>query len=453
GAGGVGLLTLIALYLELGGHVSSIIAAPLGGAIAALAVRASRATVSEGGNDAPLSPAELARRDTLSVWAMVRGVDLYLSFLFAGVGAELLAFVPSVVRTLHPNSVLFPIVALAAVFVASLGAAAFRAAGDLPVRSVRWVAALALAALSTVALLAVVPPYLDGSSTLLASAITGAGVASLVLLLGGRSSTQETAVRSAGRSAVPVVGLAFLLLFAFRFGSGAWSEGGGVTDPSLGAYGLGLASVALTGCLAGVILLDLGERFAAPTPVSAAPWTDSAPGATLTESGAALVGLAAVLGSIVFLLGALALVPLEIGSAPSDFVAAANPGAIGLLVGLLLGLLLCVWTIVSVPIPTQENPAAPATGVWPERYLVALAPIGAGIVAPLCVAWGLGAPGVLGFAIGSTLAVLGLSGLRRFGPTDAARGPEIAAPMLILIIVTTVAFGGAMLAGSFGGHL
>ncbi len=472
GAGGSGLLTLIGLYLALGGHVPTMIAAPLGAGIVALATRVRGGWGHRGASDSAGEMTEGPSTEELASLSMHRASDLYLAFLFAAVGAALLAFVPSVVRILHPNAVLFPIAALSVVFVAGLVAVIFGGFGSVPVPTHRRIAVVAIGAFASIAALAIVPPYLDGSAGLFASALVGpvAGVAIVLALTSGKApivSTGASSLSSIGRASAPVLTLTVALFLAFRFGSGALLGGGGVTDPNLGAYGLGLASVSFVGIFGGLVALDLAghltraiEREADPAIAPVRRANDRALAESLSSdqdfssaSGTAAV-VAASLGTLVLLLGALEIVPLELGQSPVALADAVELSAPGLLVALVLGLLLPILglRLVAGSLPREEGPARPAAASIAIRTVPALGPIGLAIGAPLLVGWALGISGLLGLGVGVALGTLALDASSAGFVLDRASWSSTA-PTLILTIVTSVAFAGGLLAAAFTGRI
>ena len=445
-AGGLAVGTLVLLYLAFDGHVPTMIGVALGGGLAALAGRART-----GGE--PGAPLRGTGSVALPVRAtMARALDLYSILLCAGVGSALLAYVPSVVRTLHPNAVLFPILALAATLLASVVGATFGAVVASPSRGSSAVATAAIVALSGVALLAVVPSFLDGSATLLASAVCGSVGGGAIFLASGFWRSATSAPQSgAQRLGLPFV-TAMVVLLAFRFGSGAWI-GGSVTDPSLGAYGLGLASVALAGALGGLLVVDTQRRLhssaetimnpAASSPALEVPW------ASVDLAGA----LALVLGSIVLLLAALALIPLEIGVAPVDLVGMTVLSAPGLLVALVIGMALPPGARWLMSERGSKGEVTSRREILRRGHIPELALVGVAIAAPFGAGWALGTPGLFGLGAGAVLAALASSGARDGPGGTPAAEVDIAPSLVRLVVVAIAVFGGAVLAGSLTGHL
>ncbi|HXQ94789.1 MAG TPA: hypothetical protein VN864_06470 [Thermoplasmata archaeon] len=405
-------------------------------------------------------------------------IDLYLAFLTAATGASLIAFVPSAIRILQPNAVLFPMAALAAVFVASLVAIPFGAGVPSPSGSFRRIAELGPVAFGTIALLALVPPYLPGGLGLYLSGVTGLAAGTLVVLLwAAGGSSPRTRTRGSLRylrAVVPAIVLAGTIAVTYWLASWELPRGVDLSTPGLGTYGIALAAVAMVGTFAGLMALDLGGRFAAAlnaageaTPASATRISPASlaetpdPGTDRFTAGVR-VGLVLAMGlaSLVLVTGFLSLVPLEAGVAPGTLVVSLTGGTEGrLLVGAALGLLIPVLTATvlsyrEAPL-TPGAPSSPAVDPIRLRLGRSIGPLLLGIGIPVLAGSTLGAAGLVGVVLGALLGTLwhGFSSeILLLGPAEGGP-PQILVPTMALAVLTALAFGAALYSGSFAGAL
>jgi hypothetical protein len=459
GSGGLALLTLVGLYVVLDGREPAMIAAVLGAALAALAGRASwrfRA-------DAAPVPPEVARRTawirSMAPVAVAHALDVYLLFLAAATAASVLAFVPSEVRVLQPNAVLFPVAALAAVFVASLVAVLFATGEDAPTGSLRRVAELGPTAFGFVALLALAPPYLPGGLGLFLSGVAGllAGPAVVLLWSNGRDapSAPAGAFRFV-RAAIPAFVFGALVVGAYWVANLSWHGSVDLSTSNLGTYGIGIAAVTCAGTLGGLSAIDLGGRLNAA--LNAAGEARDAPTPDVRRdrftSAVRVGGVFAVgLASLVLVSAFVALVPLQAGVAPGSLVTALAGASEGrLLAGVVLGLLLALLVAKMFapgaavgptgPRPGDDRGFRPQFGRWSVPLLL-------GAALPLFGGEVLGAVGLVGLAVGALLGTLWhgfTSELILVGSPDGGPAPTLL-PTLALAVATALTFGAALYAG------
>jgi len=458
GAGGAALLTLIGLYIALDGHEPSLIAAALGAGVGALAGRAPARRRAITPSPAPSEQDRIAWIRSMAPIAVARALDLYLLFLVAATGASALAFVPSVVRLVQPNSVLFPVVALAVVFVASLVAIPFAPSGEMPTGSLRRVAELGPAAFGFIALLVVVPPYLPGGLGLFLSGVAGAVVAPLVILLvasGADAPARSTGLRKALRAGTLALAFGGVVVAAFWLTDLAIHFPLDLSTSSIGTYGLGLATVAAAGTLGGLFAVDLGGRFTSALLGSGEAGSPGPPCPRVERfSSAASVGSVFVAGLSVLALvtGLTALVPLEAGVAPGSLVGSLSGSAEGrLLGGVALGLLIPVLTATLLAYRAPVLAAGPSEEDRSLRLRIgsSVGPLALGVALPILGGELLGAAGLIGLVVGAVLGTLwhGFSfEVVPLGPPG--RGPaSTLLPTLATAALTAMVVGGSLYSG------
>jgi hypothetical protein len=465
GAGSAALLTLVGLYTLLDGREPAMIAAALGAAVAALAARTT-------GRVVPTDPGSSSSATLRSAWirsaaslAVPRALDLYLIVLLAATGASVLAFVPSEIRELQPNAVFFPMAALAAVFVASLLAIPFGIGEDAPTGSFRRVSELGPAAFGFIALLAITPPYLPGGLGLFLSGATGlvGGTAIVLLWSAGRASVAAShGTARIARALVPPIVLAATVALAYWLAT--LSLGGSIdlSTPSLGLYGVALASVTMVAPFGGFVALDLGGRLAASLNGAGEALDEAQPEVKrLRFTAAVRVGAIAASGlaALVLLSGFVALVPLEAGVAPGVLVASLTGGSEArLLGGVALGLLVPVLTAAVLAYRSPGgfvNPGSADREAIRVRLGRSAGPLLLGVGIPLLGGETLGAVGLVGIGLGALLGTCwhGFSSeLLPLGTSEEGPSPTLL-PTLALVSLTGLAFGAALYAGLPAGAL
>jgi hypothetical protein len=461
GAGGAALLVLIGLYVTFDGHEPVLLVAAFGAGLAALAGRAP-AWVRSGG---PPEPPEIAGRTAwirrMAPFSVGRALDLYLLFLLAGTAGSVLAFVPSVIRLLQPNAVLFPVAALAAIFVASLIAIPFATGENAPTGSFRRVAELGPTAFGFIALLALAPPYLPGGLGLFLAGVAGllAGPAVVLLWAAGGARTGSASSPRFLRAVAPAILLGGTVVGSYWLGNLSVRGALDLSTPGLGPYGIGIATVTAVGTLTGLFALDLGGRFTAS--LNGAGEAQPVVGSTASvDRATAAAGVGGVFGAglacVVLLSAFVALIPLEAGVAPGSLVISLDGSGEGrLLGGVALGLLLLIAVAALLtyrgppsPEPTDRPPGESLrlrAGDW-------LGPLLLAVLLPLVTAQVLGAVGLVGLVIGAVLGSLwhGFSSeLLPLGPPEGGPARTLV-PTLALAVLTALLLGGTLF---FGVHL
>ncbi|MCI4360356.1 MAG: hypothetical protein L3J91_01495, partial [Thermoplasmata archaeon] len=455
GVGGAALLTSVALYLAVGGHVPGMIGAVLGAALAALAARAARVGQPTFVVPDPTIARQVAWVRSMAPPTMVRATDLYLLFLFSTVGTALIAYVPSEIRLVQPNAVLFPFAALSVVFVAGLLALPFAVGDDRPSGSLRRVAEIGPAAFGAVGLLALVPPYLPGGRGLFFGCLVGL-LGGTVVVLAEKLRRPRPGLERTPRRVARVAGVGFWSA-AIVLGALSLSNGDGLVAvasaaPTVGLYGLGLASVSVSGLFGGFVALDLGGRFSA----SLDPWGEAGAIPSVAPVGFPVgvrlgLALAAGLGGAVLVGGFLFLVPLEAGVAPGSLLAVAGITEPRVLLGGAGGVALAfVWWFLD-----RAGSNARTAHVLPERlgWVATAAPLLLAVVVPMVVGDGLGGAMLVGLLGG---AAAGAMGLEAFGAPGAhgesvRSSPSPLLPALALTLLIAVAWGAVLLSRSFSG--
>ena len=451
GSGGGALLVAAGMFLAVGGHVPGLLALLLGSGVASLSTRTVGWIRRELG---PETPESLVRSRWVRGHApalLQRSVDLYAVVLFAAIAAMLLAYIPSTVRLLQPNAVLFPLAALGVVWAAGLLALPIAVGDAVPSGPLGRVTRLGAAAFGGLGLLALVPPFLPGGRGLFLSGIEGlvAGTATFVIW--------EARVPGAGRRGPAIVrGIASAGILGSWAVIAYWVAGltfpGPIdlADPGVGMYGVAIAAVAWTGLLGNFAALDLGGAIARSLSISGEPAEEPAiPEGEAPASGAQVATtLAAAISGLVLLTVLLSLPPLEAGVAPGSLVNAiggADRG--GAAVGAVLGLLVPSMAWWRGAGNASPRPNAPS----PPRFSAGLGLLAALSLGLPPVAGGLfGAPGIVGTVLGVWLGTLALAvspTVRRRGSFDGDPAPDLA-PSLLLALTSAVMVASVLYAGA-----
>jgi hypothetical protein len=355
GSAGIALAVFMGLYLAEAGHSPPMAAAALGAVLAAFGARA--ASPWSAGGEAPPEDLTAERAVGLGAATAARSYALLEAALVAAV---LLAYVPSVVRFLEPNAILYPAVALGVVSVATLvglATALIAPAGNSWVRS--HVPLVAATAFSTVGLLAADSAFFYGNLGLWLSSLSGlVGAFVLVEAMGWFGDRPDQGIRPPKLWAVgPAVSVWLLVaVIAVAFALANWTPGTGswTIDPYLGYYGVALAGVSMAG-----MAVALHPLRTAAQPIDPVDLDVDGPGARRLARGLDATHLVAATLSALTLVGAaLFLDPLEYGATPTELLGRFGWTDPSFLLGLLLGATVPFLLLVA----TSHSPEGAAIG-------------------------------------------------------------------------------------------